>query len=571
MEKNKSAIKEKIINLTLEILYLLTGEDYIIVKKPGGHATHNRLQVVEGICRTLGNVLLTPPHSVTPQEDNEQKILELTNKIIELLTGEVSIRCQDVTVCFSMEEWEYIERHKDLYKDILMENRQNIILPDGPDCKNSLFCNVTPEYLNGDDMAMDTESETESLKIHSPLDVQTFSREATTGKISGYKNRNISHVEDLHYSSIHIKEEPCDVSWDGENLPNTTDPTVQFHSVHIKEEPVSDDEENSTDSNIYTQHAYLHSMEGPVSCGGQDLTLPNVYTSTDPSQYPYTHNIQESFSFDRGKLAEPDSYRPTDHMHQHSTIHIMEEPALSNSEDHYDTNFSTQYLPVQIKEEPVSGDDHIHIKTRRYPSRQSTSPIKQRGPASHKGIKRKNLKNTVKEPPVTSTDSGETDENEKNCSSVYSVRQSANTMEILYHCPSCHKGFYSNLDLARHQVIHTVDKFFICSLCGKSFTEMSFLVKHQVIHTDLKLCVCQVCGGCFYSETSLAKHQKSHSLPMYCSTCGRCFFSKTELEMHKRKHTGERPYSCHMCGKHFIAKSVLNKHMLTHTQSEQSK
>ncbi|KAG9466223.1 hypothetical protein GDO78_016998 [Eleutherodactylus coqui] len=117
---------ESVLNLTLEILFQLTGEDYTVVKTS---SDCHRSPVFERWGRPLSPITRPPQHPLIHEDINVQKILELTNKMIELLTGEVPIRCQDVAVYFSLEEWEYLEGHRDLYKDTMMETHQPLPSP----------------------------------------------------------------------------------------------------------------------------------------------------------------------------------------------------------------------------------------------------------------------------------------------------------------------------------------------------------------------------------------------------------------------------------------------------------
>ncbi|XP_075138031.1 oocyte zinc finger protein XlCOF7.1-like [Leptodactylus fuscus] len=122
MERDRNKMAESLLNLTLEIIYQLTGEDYTVVKKTSSGRCQS--PVYEGYGGTLSPILGPPPHPLIQEEINGQKILELTHKMLELLTGEVPIRCQDVAVYFSMEEWEYLGGHTDLYKEVMMEDHQ---------------------------------------------------------------------------------------------------------------------------------------------------------------------------------------------------------------------------------------------------------------------------------------------------------------------------------------------------------------------------------------------------------------------------------------------------------------
>ncbi|XP_075062355.1 gastrula zinc finger protein XlCGF66.1-like [Mixophyes fleayi] len=137
MDKDRS---ERILNLTLEIIYLLTGEDYTaVIKRPGECVIpRSRPCVSGGLSRTQSPITVPEPHSLIHGRNNDQKILELTNKIIQLVTGEVPIKYQD--------EWETLEGPNGLYEDLRMENHWPLTSLDGSSNRNTPERYLRPLY-----------------------------------------------------------------------------------------------------------------------------------------------------------------------------------------------------------------------------------------------------------------------------------------------------------------------------------------------------------------------------------------------------------------------------------------
>ncbi|XP_073540597.1 uncharacterized protein [Phyllobates terribilis] len=132
MDMYGSQLNESALKLALEIMFLLTGEVYIIIKKLGDGATSGSIpHVSEGWSLAQNTLMVPSPHPEKNEKSSDEKILELTKKIIALLTREVPMRSQDVTVYFSMDEWEYLEEHNDFYRDIMMDNQQTFMSTGG--------------------------------------------------------------------------------------------------------------------------------------------------------------------------------------------------------------------------------------------------------------------------------------------------------------------------------------------------------------------------------------------------------------------------------------------------------
>ncbi|XP_075195029.1 uncharacterized protein LOC142295826 [Anomaloglossus baeobatrachus] len=141
---DKNDITRRIIDFALEIIFLLSGEDYTMVRKKSGDCVTPIIHLHEfgEGSRSEKPTAIPPPHSPIC----EKRILELTNKITELLTGEVPLRCQDVAVFFSIEEWDYLEGNRYQYEDEMMKYLPPSVSQDGSRRRNSSESCLAPLY-----------------------------------------------------------------------------------------------------------------------------------------------------------------------------------------------------------------------------------------------------------------------------------------------------------------------------------------------------------------------------------------------------------------------------------------
>ncbi|XP_077110576.1 uncharacterized protein LOC143766646 isoform X1 [Ranitomeya variabilis] len=552
MDMDRDEMAERILHLTLEILFRLTGEDYTVVKKTSCERCQD--PVSEGWGRPLSPITGPQPHLIH-EDINDQKILELTYKMIELLTGEVPIRCQDVAVYFSMEEWEYLAGHKDVYKEVMMVVPQPLTSPDLSstrttpercphpllplECKQEdpnvpqdhqgedlTHINTTETYVRGDERCKE-----EIPTYDYPDDCTRRSEGQLTSSV--FKSDNLEIPQDTTEvnaitpdlpSSLLSKDPSSDLLkqvLSSDSLPTTNE--NQSHKISIKKQIAP--EVNKPFSLLeygdgfplkesFLKHPKIHTAENRFACSKCGRCFNQMWNLVIHQR---THAGEKPFScLECGKYSIHKS-----NVLKHQRTHTGEKP-FSCSECGKCFNLKTHL------------DSHQRI---------------------HTGEK-----------PFSCSECGKCFTHKSN----FVMHQRTHTGEKPFSCSECGKCFNQKAHLDSHQRIHTGEKPFSCSECGKYFTHKSNFVMHQRTHTGEKPFSCSECEKCFNQKSDLVKHQRTHTgeQPFSCSECGKCFNRKGHLDRHQRIHTGEKPFSCSECGKCFNHKSSLVSHQKSHTEAK---
>ncbi|XP_069606386.1 gastrula zinc finger protein XlCGF53.1-like [Ranitomeya imitator] len=605
MERDK--IAEQMLHLTLEILFRLTGEDYIVVKKTSSERCQD--PVSEGWGRPLSPITGRQPRHLLHEDINDQKILELTYKMIELLTGEVPIRCQDVSVYFSMEEWEYLEGHKDLYKDIMMEAPQPFISPvlsskrTTPErCPRLLPQDCKQENLDvpldhqGEDLTHDNTIETYVRGVEwCKEEIPTYGYPVLSSKRTTPERCPLPLLpQDCKQENIDVPQNHQDEDL---NQINTTETYVRGDEWCKEEFPTYD---YPVPSSKRTTPERCFRPLLPQDCKQEDLDVPLDHQDEDMT---HDNTIENYLRGDERCKEEIPTYDYPVLSSKRTTPERCPRPLLPQDckqenldvpQDHQDENLTH----INTIETYVRGVEWCkeEIPTYDYPGEYIRSPKRRVRSSDFKlfddEITQDEAHVSIPHLPSALQSEDLSSDRFQQVLSPYSLPKNKNNRKNVEHerspkeenpCLQSGKNSEDALNLVkpeksrtkangfscsdmRHEGSHTGVKPFACSESEKCFARKADLVGHQRIHTREKPFLCTECGKCYSQESHFVKHLERHTRPepYPCSECGKRFSKKSILICHQRSHMGEKPFLCSECGRRFSQNSHLTAHLKFH-------
>ncbi|XP_018108225.1 zinc finger protein 436 isoform X2 [Xenopus laevis] len=490
MTKDKSQTTGKIFNYTLEIIYLLIGEDYVVVKKENDNDSQSSRCLSEYTCGDQTIITDDPLISLTQEKNSDKKIMDLAKKISQVLMKKAPAKCEEDALYSCMEQ--YLGAYREVYK-VDMESEHTI---------NTLEAGTNLNKTTQDHTRLDSINE---VTIRDEMDSA-----AHLSKQNRKNKRKSKPVRIVAQDLILHKEK---------NTFAVQTPT-KAHDLSVTEKECAEDE---------TERSLLFPETVNTICSSTVMDEPlekeEVMGCEDQEKYlSQTHfmNFQTLGLQSRRYMCTlcGKCFTKSSHLSTHQRVHTGAKPYLCVDCGKRFTSSSTlvDHQRIHRGEKPFACSDCGKCFT------------KNSNLIDH-------LRTHTGEKPFECLQCGKRFARSSNLAEHHKIH----TGEKSFICSVCGKGFSRSSSLAEHYRIHTGGESYICSECGQCFTKNSSLVRHQSIHTGKKPFVCSECGKGFSNSSNLARHHITHTgeRPYMCPICGRSFNQNSNLVSHQKTHKSE--------------------------------